>query len=953
MASMPTSQPKAVAHHQRGNWAGRLDDLLTTRSLSGWACAMPPALSAGPLQVRLVIEDLLEPGFSCPLALVTADAPRDDLLQEGITAPCGFVVQGPLRQSLPKRSTGSVLRAFIDTSEGSIELSGSPQLLNPNRYRRLQQLQGRGGGQTAAGLQGLDGPLVYGWAEPGNRLELRLDDKPCLELRADALGQLHGLLPAEACDGRPHLLELRDARGGDVDERIVCTPFALTPWTALLEHSRPPFPDHLHPLVVQQHRSLTTWLRWAATGQVPLPPQLPRLHQLVVQGFNPAIEAEPLDPPVELPCSDTPQVSVVIPAHNHYGVTRRCLLAIAYAATQVAMELIVVDDGSSDGTSECLARDLRGYRLVRHAQSLGFNKACHSGVEQARAPVVVLLNNDTEPCAGWLEELLAPFALWPDTGIVGAQLLFPDGRLQESGGIVWGDGTPWNYGRGGNPYDPRVSYTRRVDYVSGACLAIPLELWRQLGGFSAEFAPAYFEDTDLAFQAEAHQRRVVVAPLARVIHHEGTTCGIDTGNPEGSKRLQLEHGPIFRRKWQRALQPSGPASPAEAELQKDRHIVGRVLVLDQAPPRPDRDAGGKAAVTEMELLQDLGWKVTFLPANLAWLGDYTEALQRRGIEAIHAPFVLSVEQFLRQRGREFSLLYLVRYVTVRDHIATIRAQAPQARLLFCAADLHYLRERRQLRLAGLSGAAREQALAGVATTRREELEAIRMVDLTLSYSAVERDLIAAETLGKAPTADCPWVVECVKQKPSPDGRHGVAFLGSYGHPPNHDAVGFVLEELWPLLREREPGLEFHVYGSGLAPEQAEAWGRCPGVSVQGWVANTADVYARHRLMLAPLRAGAGLKGKVVEALAHGIPQVLSPLAAEGTGLQDGREVLIASSVDTWLEQIQRLLHDDALWRRLSAASLSHARQHYSRQRGRQLMAQALQRLGLPLGGGEP
>ena len=171
----------------------------------------------------------------------------------------------------------------------------------------------------------------------------------------------------------------------------------------------------------------------------------------------------------------------------------------------------------------------------------------------------------------------------------------PDGARQGSGGVECGDGQPWNYGSGGNPYDPRVSYTRQVDYVSAACLAIRLPLWQQLGGFSPAFAPAYFEDTDLAFAVQALQLRVRCAPLARVIHHEGTTCGIDTGNPEGSKRLQPEHAPLFRRKWQPAFQPSGAPSTAEAELQQDRGLVGPVLVIDHSPPPPTPDAGPPAA----------------------------------------------------------------------------------------------------------------------------------------------------------------------------------------------------------------------------------------------------------------------------------------------------------------------------------------------------------------------
>ena len=946
MVPVPLHLPPAMAHHQRGAWAGQLDDLIDTGVVSGWACPVPPEAAATPVQVTLTIEDLLRPGSSWPLAVVSAHLHRDDLERAGLTLPCGFSLQGPLEQALPQRTTGSVLRAWIRTADGQVELSGSPQRLNQERYRRLEQLQRLQPGRPVGGLHGLEGPLVYGWAEPASELELLVDGQPCLQLRSDNQGQIHGVLPTDSCDGRPHHLELRDDRGHSLDERIVFTPFQLTPWAALLEHGPPPFPDHLHPVVLEQHRSLTTWLHWADQGEVALPADLPRLHRLVVRGFPENTTVEPLDRPVQLPTSDSPHVSVVIPAHNHYGVTRRCLVAIAYAPTRVPMELIVVDDGSSDGTHEALARDLKGYRLVRHEQARGFNQACHSGVALARAPIVVLLNNDTEPCARWLEELLTPFELWPDTGIVGAQLMFPNGRLQESGGIVWANGEPWNYGRGGNPYAPEVSYSRQVDYVSAACLAIRLTLWREIGGFSADFAPAYFEDTDLAFQVQAQQLRIRCAPLARVIHHEGTTCGIDTGNPESSKHLQRVHAPLFRRKWQHAFHPSGPPSLEAAERHKDRGVVGRVLVLDQAPPRPDRDAGSQAAMTEMGLLQELGWKVTFLPANLAWLGGYTEDLQRRGIEAVYAPFALSVEQFLRRRGHEFELIYLIRYTTVREHINAIREHAPRAKLMFCLADLHYLRELRQLQAAGLSGEAHERAMASLAGTRREELEAIGMVDLTLSYSETERQVIADETQGRAATAACPWVVDCIDETPSPAGRQGLAFLGSYGHPPNTDAVSFLLADIWPRLREQEPQLELHIYGSGLEPERAEAWGRQPGVRVQGWVADTATVYDRHRLMVAPLRAGAGLKGKVVGALARGIPQVLSPMAVEGTELRHGEEVLIAESVDDWLVQIERLLHDDILWSRISAAGLAHARRHYSHQQGRRLMCQALQRLAL-------
>src|SRR3546814_15180033 len=98
--------------------------------------------------------------------------------------------------------------------------------------------------------------------------------------------------------------------------------------------------------------------------------------------------------------------------------------------------------------------------------------------------------------------------------MVGAKLIYPKGRLQEAGGIVWNTGDPWNYGRNANPHDPRFNYARQTDYLSGACVMLPLELWRGIGGFSKEYIPAYFEDTDLAFQVRARGYKTVYAPFA-------------------------------------------------------------------------------------------------------------------------------------------------------------------------------------------------------------------------------------------------------------------------------------------------------------------------------------------------------------------------------------------------------------------------------------------------------
>jgi glycosyltransferase involved in cell wall biosynthesis len=192
------------------------------------------------------------------------------------------------------------------------------------------------------------------------------------------------------------------------------------------------------------------------------------------------------------------------------------------------------------------------------------------------------------------------------------------------------------------------------------------------------------------------------------------------------------------------------------------------------------------------------------------------------------------------------------------------------------------------------------------------------------------------------------VVKAAEQAVALEQRHGLAFLGSYLHPPNRDGIEAFLSEVWPTLRGRSPDLELHLYGSGMNPELERRWSEQPGVRVHGWIQDATVVFERHRVFIAPLRAGAGLKGKVIAALAQGIPQVLSPMAAEATGLRHGVEVFIAKTPEQWVQSIGDLVQDDALWLRCSTAALVHSREHHSLQRGLELMAEALGQLGLPL-----
>jgi GT2 family glycosyltransferase/SAM-dependent methyltransferase len=277
-------------------------------------------------------------------------------------------------------------------------------------------------------------------------------------------------------------------------------------------------------------------------------------------------------------------VSVVVVCFNNLEFTRRCVEALRRHTPPGAYELILVDNASTDGTADYLATlagEVPNVRIVSNAENLGFGGGNNRGVDEARGGFLFFLNNDTEVQAGWLAALVALAARRRDAGAIGCKLIYPDGRLQEAGALVFKDGSAWNFGRFDDPDDPEYEYVREVDYASGAALLVRHDLFREIGGFDPRYDPAYYEDVDLCFAVRGRGACVLFQPLARVIHHEGVTGGLDVAS--GAKRHQVLNQPKFVEKWLPAVAalPLRPADAEEARLLADRATRdgGRVLVV--------------------------------------------------------------------------------------------------------------------------------------------------------------------------------------------------------------------------------------------------------------------------------------------------------------------------------------------------------------------------------------
>jgi O-antigen biosynthesis protein len=620
---------------------------------------------------------------------------------------------------------------------------------------------------------------------------------------------------------------------------------------------------------------------------------------------------------------EQPAVSLIIPVHNKLELTQSCLASLLLHKDKIGFEVIVVDDASSDASFEFLS-GVQGLRVYQMSEQSGYVLSSNKGAELARGETLVFLNNDTIVQEHWLENLLDTFQRFPDTGIAGAKLLYPNGRLQEAGGAIFRDGSVWNKGRFENADNARFSYVCEVGYVSGAVLAMRKHVFDALKGFDPHFAPGYFEDTDLAMRVRTTGLKIRYQAFSHVVHIEGGTSG--TQLDSGMKAFQIPHQKKFAERWKTTLAhyPTRPQTELENKSLSFQSDKKKILLLDEHTPKTNGDSGSLRLFHMMKSLQNENCDLHFLPADLIFDSEHTSLLQQQGIACYYKPWTKSAFDWLKENAHQFDVIIVCRVGLMSGIYDILRTAAPKAKLIFDTVDLHHIREAQEAELSKSESLAKQAK-----TTKIKEYALIEKCDETWVVSETECLALQKQFPEK--------IIRRVSNihpmrfnTPLFSERKDILFVGNFRHPPNADGLQWFIETIWPLVHNRQPDIRLNIVGTS-PPGDLVKISEGMNIVFHGHVDDIEKIIDASRINIAPLRYGAGAKGKISQALASGLPSIATTIAADGMHLTESESVMLADNAEAFVNAILILYADNLLWKQFSKNGYAIAEAFFSEQ----------------------
>lgn len=608
-------------------------------------------------------------------------------------------------------------------------------------------------------------------------------------------------------------------------------------------------------------------------------------------------------PKMVLPVFDKIAVSIIVPAYNQWEFTYNCINQIIDNTSDVSYEVILADDVSSDETKDA-EQYVANLRVSRNTENLGFVRNCNEAAKICRGQYILFLNNDTSVQSGWLMPLVELLEQDASIGMVGSKLVYGNGKLQEAGGIFWNDASAWNYGHCDKIGKPEYNYVKEVDYISGASIMIRKSLWEQIGGFDERYVPAYCEDSDLAFEVRKAGYKVVYQPKSVVVHFEGISNGKDL--KKGVKKYQVVNAQKFYDKWKTVLEQEHFPNGEDVFWARDRSWNKKtVVVIDHYIPTFDKDAGSRTVYQYIKCLVRLGYNVKLIGDNFFRLEPYTTIFENMGVEVlVGSYYAKNWKKWFKANSKYIDFVFLNRPHISKKYIDFIK-QNTKTKILYYVQDLHFLREYREYEITGNDEFKKESE-----RWKKIEVDIMNKADVNFTISEDEKKIMNELVPGEKAAVMPVFAYSGLKQDNNEMfEKKNILFVGGFNHRPNEDAVLWFVDKVWPKFKSKHPESEFIVAGSNPTKKIRDV--SCPGVVVTGYIsdAELENYYSSCKVCVIPLRYGAGVKGKTIEAMYNGIGIVSTSIGIEGL-VDIEKYISPHNDEDSFLNEMEKMYMDN-------------------------------------------
>lgn len=611
--------------------------------------------------------------------------------------------------------------------------------------------------------------------------------------------------------------------------------------------------------------------------------------------------------------TETPLLTIAIILYNKVGLTLACLKSIK-ETVKTDYQLIIIDNNSTDETS-ILLKNIKGADIIINNENLHFNKANNQALKIAKGEFFLLLNNDTVLKPDTIKNALNTFEIYPNCGAVGAKLIYPDGKLQEAGSMIWNDASCLGYGRNDDPNLPQYNFTRNVDYASGAFLLTKTQLFEEHGGFDPIFEPAYYEETDFCLWLNKKGYKVVYNPKVELTHFE-----FGSGLSDWAIQLQQTNQQKFYNKHNKTL-IKHPA-PDFSSLLSSRFAASdpcaqNILYIDDRVPHRDFGSGFPRSNTIVKIIQELGYRITIYPLNFpdedTWDVAYRDIDQR--IEIVNGYGLNGFEKFITERENYYHIIWVSRPHNMEALNSYLEPLKDKIKIIY---DAEAIFAQRDIALSKLKGEKIDKLVTKQKIKKELELSNIAHAVSTVS----EIDAKYFTDFGKTDVEILGHVLEPVKNCIPYNERKDLLFVGNldYNLSPNTDSLLWFVEEVFPIIQDKIKGIKLNVVGSSNAPILKKIKNKA--VNVLGKVNSIDKYYNDNRVFIAPTRYAAGIPFKIHEATSKGIPVVATKLLCDQLGWINN-DIILKSECDAqeFALNVINLYNDKSLWEQLQSNAL--------------------------------